>query len=112
MHGLFEESSKQQSAESGLTPVEAKREFVKVTLQMVRLDSALMGAEKPTFAQSRHAVDARHGDVCRIVAVGDDRSLMGKSVRRKLIVATPAIRHDRRATLDRIANLTIEGSCP
>ena len=34
MHRLFEESSEQQSARSGMTPIEAKRELVKGALQI------------------------------------------------------------------------------
>ncbi len=36
----FEESSEQQSARSEMTPIEAKRELVKVALQMIGLDGA------------------------------------------------------------------------
>ena len=35
LHGLFKQSAEQQSAETGPTPIEAKRKLVKITLQVI-----------------------------------------------------------------------------
>jgi hypothetical protein len=58
---------------------------------MIWLDGALVRAEKPSFGQGRNPVNRGHGDMSRIAAVGDDISLMDKSVGSEIIVATPAI---------------------
>lgn len=74
-----------------MTPIESKRKLVKVALQMIGLDGALVGAEKPSFEQGSHPVDTGHGDVSRITAIGDDSPSMNQSVSGEIVVATPAI---------------------
>ena len=66
MHGLFEESPEQESPKIGTTPVEAKRELVKIALKMIGLYRALVGAEEPSLKQGRNPVNGGHGDVSGI----------------------------------------------
>ena len=51
-----------------MTPIEAKRELVKVALPMIGFDGTLMCPQKPSFESSRYSVDAWHGNVSRIIA--------------------------------------------
>jgi SLT domain-containing protein len=86
---LFGESPEQEPPKIGTTPVEAKRELVKIALKMIGLYRALVGAEKPSLEQGRNPVNGGHGDVSGIAAVWEDGSPMRKSVFGEIVVATP-----------------------
>jgi len=61
----LKESEEQHAARVRLAAVESEGELVQVGLQMVALDRALMGPERPALDESGHVMDARQRDVSR-----------------------------------------------
>lgn len=53
----------QQSPVVGVATVEPEHELVKVLIEMVTFDRALVGAENPSFQQRRHPMHVRQVDV-------------------------------------------------
>lgn len=51
LHSLFEQSSKQKAAKFRAPPIEAERKLVEVALQVIPLDSPLVGSQKPPLQQ-------------------------------------------------------------
>jgi hypothetical protein len=54
---LFEKAAEEQPAEVGSAPIEAERELVKVGLEMIPLDGALVRAKEPSFGKAGDPVN-------------------------------------------------------
>lgn len=91
MYGLFEEPPEQQPAKTRTMSIEAKREFVKLALQMLWRYGTLVCAEKPLFEQGGNPMNSRHSDMSGIAAVGGDGSAIKESVRCEVIIGSPTI---------------------
>jgi hypothetical protein len=59
LHGLLSQSIKQFAARFGFAAVESKSELVKVIVQMLLSNRALVGAQQPSLQQRDHTMDTR-----------------------------------------------------
>src|SRR5271165_1354311 len=73
---LLGEPVEQQPASIRASPVEPKSEFVKVVIEVLLLDAALVSAEKPPLEKRGDSVNPRHDFVGWIQTVADDGDLV------------------------------------
>lgn len=91
-------------------PVEAKREFVEVSLQML-MTNPVMSSSQPGFEVGEHQMDNRQiffGNL-RVAALGDSNMLEPTFL--EFAVAAPVISNNRRTLLDRSLHKAAQRCC-
>ena len=108
LHGLLKEPTKELASAPGTAPIEAEGEFVRIVVEMLSREAALVGAQQPPLEEARNQVHARHHLVSRSSAPGDVRDLVLVPLAAELRVAAPGIGVNRRARVDHLLDELVE----
>lgn len=110
MHGdtLFEQTKEEHAPVRGLASVEAEREFVQISLQVIFFERALMRTHQPALNERGNAVYARQDLVGLLAGAFDGRSLVVVFVFGGTGIGYQPVGVDRRARLDVLPDKRLE----
>ena len=101
-HCLLYEPVEELPSIPGSTPVEAKREFVEIGVQLLTGQCTLMGTRQPAFQQGAHPVYAgQQGRRCFAAGVDQTWSVFKASLLQPCI-GLPSVRDDYGARFNRV----------
>jgi hypothetical protein len=102
--GLFDETVEQFPTLVGRASIETERELVKVVVEMVLPNSALVGSHEPSFEKSGDSVDTRQKLVGQFLAPADIGDLVFVAVAGQVDVPAPSVGVYDRSRLNRFLN--------
>src|SRR3972149_6351225 len=102
--GLLDKSIEQLAPGPGLAPVEGEGKFVEIVTQMFATDPPLVRAEKPSFQQRGHQMDAGKQFGGRFHMLLLDDTIVNVAVSRQSQVAIPLVGSKGTAWLHHIAD--------
>ena len=94
---LLEQSVEQETASSGSTTVEAKRELVQIVIELGGTDRSMVNPQPPTIEEGCHPVNLGHDYVGGVSAGGDVLRLVLEADFRETIVGSPAVGSNHRS---------------
>ena len=104
LDGLLDETIEQFPSLVGRASIETERELVKVVVEMIFPNSALVGSQQPSFEESGDSVDTRQKLVGQFLAPADICDLVFIAVAAQIDVPFPPVGVNDRSRLNRFLN--------